>query len=62
MKKHIYAEPLPADSPDYPLALALHVRNLIVLIVGQVPVDDRETRNSFLAVMCELERRFDMLD
>ncbi|MFN8390173.1 MAG: hypothetical protein U0136_07790 [Bdellovibrionota bacterium] len=46
----------------YPHNLALEVRNFIVLVMGRIPPDDRETFQKFLAVVFELERVFEMFD
>ncbi len=45
-----------------PANLALEVRNFIVLTMGRVPPDDRETYRRFLAVIFALERVFDMFE
>ena len=61
MKKQI-CNPFPTeDALEYPQNLALEVRNFIVLTARRVPLDDLETHQRFMAVLCELERRFPML-
>jgi hypothetical protein len=47
---------------DFPLALALQVRNFIVQTMAQVPLEDRKTFDKFFKVIFELERSFDMFD
>jgi hypothetical protein len=47
---------------DYPLNLALEVRNFIVLTMRRVPSDDQETFRGFLEVISKLERVFDMFE
>ena len=62
MKKITCELKLTADGLEFPLDLALEVRNFIVLTARQVPLDDLETHQRFMAVLCELERRFRITD